>query len=204
LLRPGLLNGISQVLIKCCAPGVPDVYQGCETFDFSLVDPDNRRPVDFAWRPSVLAALDAWAAADPAGCCDALLDEIGDGRLKLYVTSRVLRHRAQRPHLYASGHYVPVRAAGPRRASVVAFARRYAEQAVLVVAGRHFVSLPSPTGATTWEATSIRVPATLGGPWVDVLSGRVHAPVRAGRSLMLSIGEVFAHLPFALLELRKE
>ena len=118
----GIYNSLSQLVIKMTAPGVPDFYQGTELWDLQLVDPDNRRPVDYDRRRKILAALNS--CASPGGdCADQLLAHRADGRVKLFVTTRGLAARGEWRDLYEHGDYVPLRTAGPRRECLFAFAR---------------------------------------------------------------------------------
>ncbi|WP_027580401.1 malto-oligosyltrehalose synthase [Bradyrhizobium sp. Ai1a-2] len=129
----GALNSLSQLTLKATLPGVPDFYQGTEFWDFSLVDPDNRRPVDFAARASALAAL---ATPDWAQ----LVREWPDGRLKLAWTRHLLRLRSELPDVFTQGNYLPLETSGPHRDHVVAFARQWERDAVIVVAAKSFAS----------------------------------------------------------------
>jgi (1->4)-alpha-D-glucan 1-alpha-D-glucosylmutase len=170
--RYGWSNSLSQKLLQLTMPGVPDVYQGCELWDDSLVDPDNRRPVDFETRRAMLARLDE---GPPPG-----LDETGAA--KLLVVSRALRLRRDRPEAFAS--YTPLLATGPAADHVVAFDRGGA----VTVATRLPVRLDRHGG---WRDTDLRLPP---GDWVDVLTGTHH---RAGPPLRLS--DLLARYPVALL-----
>src|SRR5437868_12035227 len=122
----GAVNSLAQLLLKLTAPGVPDLYQGTEDWDFSLVDPDNRRPADFARRqkrlpgPTVRDALDRWR----------------DGAVKTAIIARSLALRRSLPELFAAGNYEPVIAEGPMADHVIAFVRRHAGDAVLIVVPR--------------------------------------------------------------------
>jgi (1->4)-alpha-D-glucan 1-alpha-D-glucosylmutase len=122
--RAGMLNSLSQTLLKTTAPGVPDFYQGTELWNFTLVDPDNRRPVDYALRREMLASLREVGDGDVTEFVDGLLERPEDGRVKMYVTARALNFRRGRAELFSRGAYVPLRAAGRRADSVVAFARK--------------------------------------------------------------------------------
>jgi (1->4)-alpha-D-glucan 1-alpha-D-glucosylmutase len=126
--RPGLLDSVTQALLKATAPRVPDFYQGSERWPFDLVDPDNRHPVDVTLRSRLLESLEAVPAGTVAGAAS-LLERIEDGRLKLLVTSRALRFRRQRRELFARGAYHPLRARSPREELVAAFARQAEGQA---------------------------------------------------------------------------
>jgi (1->4)-alpha-D-glucan 1-alpha-D-glucosylmutase len=120
----GALGGLSQTLLRLTTPGVPDLYQGCEWWDFSLVDPDNRRPVDYAARAR---ALDGAAPAP-------LLQQWRDGRVKQYLIARLLDDRRKRPDLFAEGEYRPLQLAGPASKQWLAFARILGADALLVLA----------------------------------------------------------------------
>ena len=143
----GLLNALAQVLLKLTSPGVPDLYQGAELWDFSLVDPDNRRPVDYRRRRELLASLpDPARPASPAVIRE-LLASPADGRLKLLLTSRLLHLRRQRPELFAEGGYQPLTAAGEHGEHLCAFIRQWREQRLLVATGRWFATM---VAAASW------------------------------------------------------
>src|SRR5205085_10481475 len=124
----GLFNSLAQTLLKITAPGVPDTYQGTELWDFSLVDPDNRRPVDYERRREMLRELRANVEASGRRLPELtreLLARKEDGRIKLYVTYRALHCRREDPRLFTIGEYLPVEAAGPRQEHVFGFVRRH-------------------------------------------------------------------------------
>ncbi|GAA0726043.1 malto-oligosyltrehalose synthase [Dactylosporangium roseum] len=166
----GWSNSLGQKLVQLTMPGIPDVYQGTELWENSLVDPDNRRPVDFGELRDMLAALDAGTVRPPVDV---------SGAAKLLVVSRALRLRRSRPSLFQ--RYQPVRATGEGASHVVAFDRGGA----LTVATRLPVGLAARGG---WGRTELKLP---GGDWTDVLTGR---PV-AGPGL----AELLATYPVALL-----
>ena len=125
----GALNSLSQTLLKLTSPGVPDIYQGQELWDYSLVDPDNRRPVDFAVRQRDLAELLARSnSPDSLGLCSELLQTYRDGRSKLWVTMRALNFRRQHKELFRSGAYIPLEASRGKEEHVVAFARIHGDR----------------------------------------------------------------------------
>jgi (1->4)-alpha-D-glucan 1-alpha-D-glucosylmutase len=198
----GLYNSLSQTLLKLTVPGVPDLYQGTEVWDFSLVDPDNRRPVDYERRAALLSEIAA-AAANPAQrgeLARALLASMTDGRIKLYLTWAALELRREREALFALGEYLPLRASGPASEHVVAFARRHGDDALVVAAGRLFAALDAaarPPVGPVWEETALDAPTA--GEWVNLLTGeRVSTRDEAGAP-RLAAAEVFATLPWALL-----
>jgi (1->4)-alpha-D-glucan 1-alpha-D-glucosylmutase len=204
----GALNALAQQLLKLAAPGVPDLYQGTELWDFSLVDPDNRRPVDFARRRAALEAL--LATRVPEAMVRELLATWPDGRVKLWLTHRALRLRRELPTLFAEGAYLPVPVEGPRAAHVVAFARRAAARWALVVVPRLPARLlgvtddwsPPPAlgvPAASWADTRLVLPAEAPRRWQDQLAARPVEAAVAPDGLVLAVGEVLAPFPVGLL-----
>jgi (1->4)-alpha-D-glucan 1-alpha-D-glucosylmutase len=203
LILPGIYNSLAQVLIKTTAPGVPDFYQGTELWDLTLVDPDNRRPVDFELRRRMLGDLRARAAADAPALIADLIAHPGDGAIKLLVTERALDHRRRNRAVYDTGSYIPLTADGSRRAHALAFARVQGQTASITVTGRFFSVLgaaeSAPLGEAIWGDTRIPLDRALPrGAWRDVLSGRVvRGAGEDGGTLRLA--EVFTDLPVAIL-----
>jgi (1->4)-alpha-D-glucan 1-alpha-D-glucosylmutase len=152
----GALNGLSLALIKYASPGVPDLYQGSELVELTLVDPDNRRPVDFARRERLLAEFEA--LADPAPLAAAARD----GRAKSWVIWRLLQLRKRLPDLFRDGGYAPLEATGGRAGHVVAFARTHASGTLIAVAGRLYLKMIGEAGALpvgeAWADTAIALP----------------------------------------------
>jgi len=189
----GALNSLAQTLLRCAAPGIPDLYQGAEFWDFSLVDPDNRRPVDWAAREASLAA-----EGDPA----ALLPQWRDGRVKQAIIARALALRAAQPALFAEGTYLPLAASGESAAHVLAFARHHADHTIIVVTTRLATRLLGDATIPTvpsavWDGTELPLPRHINGSgWRDVLTGSVFA----GAVESLPVGAILARLPVALLE----
>lgn len=132
----GALNALSQTLLKIASPGVPDFYQGTELWTFSLVDPDNRQPVDFGKRAALLEALREEEAGGRAALAGKLLAGWKDGRVKLYLTYKALSLRRSSKKLFDEGEYTPVEAVGARRRHVCAFIRRLENSWVLAAAPR--------------------------------------------------------------------
>ena len=202
--RAGMYNSLAQTLLKITSPGVPDFYQGAELWDFNLVDPDNRRPVDFAKRRASLASLATDDEGDLTELVSRLVANPQDGRIKLYLTSRALRFRRARQALFAEGDYLPLTARGQKESHVIAFARAAANQTAVVVTGRFFTRLGDlrqpPTGSGVWGESVVEMDhASAAGTYRDVFTGRL---IRAESELPLA--QVFAHLPVALLERVKE
>ena len=199
----GMLNSLSATLLKLASPGVPDIYQGNELFDFSLVDPDNRRAVDYRLREArlaSLAAIDDPQAPDRGARIRALFDVPFDGRTKLFVVRKALALRRQKPALFAYGDYRALRAQGTHAARVVAFARAHEKQVIVAVAGHLFASLGVASGvvplAETWADTSVDLPALAAGTRIaNVLTSQTL--VADGNPIRLS--RLFTDFPGALL-----
>ncbi len=172
----GALNSLSLVLLKYGSPGVPDLYQGNELMDLSLVDPDNRRPVDYEKRARWLGDLDARAQqGEPAEFVRQLAAAPHDGHAKLWLTRRLLALRAEQPMLFSLGGYSALQARGDQAAHVIAFARKQENTSLVVIAGRLFHGLdvangisgsgptrPLPLGAEAWGQTFVAMPG-----WAD-------------------------------------
>jgi (1->4)-alpha-D-glucan 1-alpha-D-glucosylmutase len=193
LARIGLVNSLAQTTLKLAAPGAPDTYQGCELWDFSLVDPDNRRPVDYAARRELLRSLDG---ADTR----TLFDSAEDGRIKLLVTQRLLAARREHPGLFSQGEYTPLRVAGALGEHVFAFLRRHEGHSALVAVTRLPASLADghgrlALGTATWQDARLTLPEGSATTWHDVLTGRsLH--VESGG---LKLADVLGELPVAVL-----
>jgi (1->4)-alpha-D-glucan 1-alpha-D-glucosylmutase len=169
----GLYGALSQTLLKLTSPGVPDIYQGQELWDFSLVDPDNRRPVDFARRRKMLARLGKDVGRNERSLLSlarGLAQTPRDPRLKLLVTWRVLQFRRRHADLFRLGEYVPLEVSGPRAGHVCAFAREYASPSA---AGRKMAIVIAPcliAGLTPSSADSPAAPPPIGAAvWADTL-----------------------------------
>jgi (1->4)-alpha-D-glucan 1-alpha-D-glucosylmutase len=197
----GALNSIAVTLLKLASPGVPDIYQGQEGVVLSLVDPDNRRPVDFAHGARELDVLQAIAGEDdPAASVAALFAAPGDGRAKRWVTWRALQLRSSLPRLFEQGDYVPLAVSGARAAHVVAFLRRAGDDVLVVACGRLFARLGPAPGTLPvgggWQGSDIALPDYAAALTLrDALTGRSIRP--AGN--LLALDRVFDVLPFSLL-----
>jgi (1->4)-alpha-D-glucan 1-alpha-D-glucosylmutase len=204
--RHGVWNSLSQLALKVGAPGVPDFYQGTELWDFSLVDPDNRRPVDYARRRALLAEVDAALA----GGCESrrrlaaqLMGDPADDRLKLLVTSELLRFRRSRREVFDEGEYLPLRAAGSRTEHLFAFARRAGARLAIVAVPRLVVTLApggsAPVGESVWGDTLLPT-AGHAGPFRDVLTGTTIQVVAWAGGPHVRAAELFGVLPVAVIE----
>lgn len=193
ILPAGLLNALSQTVIRCLAPGVPDTYQGTELWDFSLVDPDNRRPVDFEFRRRWLRGIDEQAAHNRREFVRQVSRNRMDGRIKLFATAESLRLRRELNELFHSGEYSPLHATGLRADHVFAFSWRTGRHGVIAAVPRLTQNLPGD--ASRWEATSIPLPAEwVGQAWSNRFTG-----VAGTLGDHLTAQELFADFPVALL-----
>src|SRR5213594_531528 len=154
IARLGAINSLTQILLKLTSPGVPDIYQGNEIWDDSLVDPDNRRPVDYNLRRQMLDML-------PTATPDELMQAWPDGRIKLFLTQRVLRFRREQADLFQSGDYLPLRASGTFADCCVSFARRLVNKWIVVIAPRLSSRVGFPPIGELWKDTAIEFLETL-------------------------------------------
>ncbi len=186
----GAVNGLTQLVLRLTMPGVPDLYQGTEFWDFSLVDPDNRRPVDFGARDAALGMAPAEA-----------MPTWTDGRVKQAILARLLSLRARVPAPFLGGTYTPLKVDGPAADHVVAFTRSAGEQTVIVAVTRLPYGLcrdapltqPVPP-ASVWDGTTVRLPRLGGRAGTDILAG---GDLTLGDGL--AAGSLFAALPVAVL-----
>jgi (1->4)-alpha-D-glucan 1-alpha-D-glucosylmutase len=197
--RCGMINSLSQTLLKLTAPGVPDTYQGTEYWDLSFVDPDNRRPVDFAERRRALAAIRAAEAADRRGLLADLLAHWEDGRIKLFLTHKLLQFRRSHQALFADGAYVPLHGAGAMSERVCAFARRSQGVWAAALAPR-LIAAAVFRGATPlaefWGTGEVVLPPGAPRRWRDLLSG---TEVEATAENRLPLARIFQTFPVSLL-----
>jgi len=197
----GMINSLAQLVLKIASPGVPDFYQGSEVWNLNLVDPDNRRPVDFAGLERAFAGARSNIANVPRSVAASLLARWEDGQVKQFVTAAGLRLRRSEADLFLKGTYTGLAAAGDKSAHVIACARRFEGSTALVAVPRlvtelcGFDSGKLPLGAATWGETHLVLPREFYGThWTNVFSG---ADLTAERSIPLA--ELFEHFPVALL-----
>ncbi|HEY7139129.1 MAG TPA: malto-oligosyltrehalose synthase [Methylomirabilota bacterium] len=204
IAEAGMDNSLAQTLLRLIAPGVPDTYQGTETWDLSLVDPDNRRPVDYGRLRAGLRAVRETLAgpeADRGELVRSLLATKADGRIKLYVTHQALDQRRRHPALFSEGAYLPLEAGGPRAEHVLAFRRALAGDTVLVAVPRFLarLRLPGPPVGAVWAGTRLELPEPAPRLYRNVLTGeRLEVETRDGRP-GLPLEALFAIFPMALL-----
>ncbi len=195
----GILNSLAQTLVKFTVPGVPDIYQGTELWDLSMVDPDNRRPVDYEKRFQLLQDLREKSASDPIALLDGLLQTCADGRIKLYLIHQLLQARQSHRELFLRGSYQKLPVAGSLKQHVIAFGRELGDQHLIAIAPRLTASLVKPgefpLGEQVWYETRIQPPSddAIQG-WRDLITGQVLEP---GETLWLR--DALRTFPVALL-----
>jgi (1->4)-alpha-D-glucan 1-alpha-D-glucosylmutase len=206
VLPAGLCNALSQALIKMTAPGIPDFYQGTELWDFTLVDPDNRRPVDYSLRIRLLRELQqqcAQAGDNRRGLCRELADSYLDGRIKLYVIKTALNFRRDERDLFRQGIYLPVEGEGTKHEHVCAYGRWLEPRAAITVIPRLGTTLlvDKRIPADAWGDTSILLPAQLTArSYRNLFTGESYAVDTSGGRAKLWLRDLLRDFPVALLE----
>jgi (1->4)-alpha-D-glucan 1-alpha-D-glucosylmutase len=189
IARFGAINSLSQTLLKLTSPGVPDIYQGNELWVFSLVDPDNRRPVDYKLRREMLSCLKSSAPEE-------LLQNWPDGRIKMFLTQRLLQFRNTHIELFRDGNYTPLRATGTFADSCISFAREHDGQWVVVLAPRLSSRIGFPPIGERWQDTVVALPEKLRLDRAqEIFTGREVSL----KDRQLNVGEAMSILPFAIL-----
>jgi (1->4)-alpha-D-glucan 1-alpha-D-glucosylmutase len=197
----GACNALSQLVVKLALPGVCDVYQGTELWDFSLVDPDNRRPVDYEHRRTLLQGLDENGDGSERLCTSLRLGW-RSGAIKLYMTARGLRARRDDPELFVDGDYLPLAVVGANAAHVLAFARRFGDRWAIAIVPRLTTQLCRPplfpVGPDVWGDTAVVLPANAPDAWHDVMCSASRTAV----DHTIPVGTVLDGLPVSLLTSR--
>ena len=196
----GAVNSLAQVVLKTASPGVPDFYQGSEMWDLSLVDPDNRRPVDYARRSEALDAMLRFAAVQGAmAVCRDVAETLEDGRIKLWTTHRALATRAETPEVFRRGEYVPLGTGKTYAQHVIAFLRRLGDTCVLVAVPRFACTLmhhhPELPVGKAWGSGEMFVEQCTGHRFVNVFTGEELIVPEDGR---VRLSQIFANFPVAM------
>jgi (1->4)-alpha-D-glucan 1-alpha-D-glucosylmutase len=189
IIRFGAINSLTQTLLKLTSPGVPDIYQGNEIWDHSLVDPDNRRPVDYDLRRQMLESL---SSATPGE----LMKTWPDGRIKLFLTQRLLRFRREHGDLFRHGEYLPLHTSGTFAECCVSFVRRLDDNWIAVIAPRLSSRIGFPPIGEAWQDTEIQLPETFS--LKDAHDLFTCQPIRH-RKRQVAVRDVFSVLPFAVI-----
>lgn len=197
IAQGGIFNSLSQLLIKMTAPGVPDIYQGNELWDFHLVDPDNRRPVDFAQRQDMLADIQR-QEDHLLALISALRAHPEDGKIKMFMLHRLLKTRKKNQALFQDGDYIPLKTEGACKDHIIAFARKNQETCGIVVATRFSAKMTYerewPLGKETWKDTAILLPEGFPSGGRDIFTDQEHL-----LESKIHIGKVLHALPVSLL-----
>ena len=210
--RIGMLNSMSQTLLKLTCPGVPDLYQGTELWDLSLVDPDNRRPVDYSGRAEILKAMQTWPKSGDGliTCVHNLVSRMSDGRIKMYLTWRTLNLRKENPKLFTDGDYVPLEIQGPKAKHLVAFMRSMEDQKLIVVVPRLCANLLDaqrrlPAGSYLWGDTRVEVGreevanGSQNRTYRNIFTAKTLDPESSGQEGSLPASALFEDFPVAAL-----
>src|SRR5881392_4043468 len=189
IARLGAINSLTQTLLKLTSPGVPDIYQGNEIWDYSLVDPDNRRPVDYNRRREMLAEL-------PGAVPNELMRAWPDGRIKMFLTQRISQFRRQHVELFQHGEYLPLTPSGTFAECGVSFARELEDQWIIVIAPRLSSHVGFPPIGESWQDTTLEIPETLPLAHAHDLFTCRPIPVQGRR---LKLADALSVLPFAMI-----
>ncbi len=186
---PGMWNSLSETILKCTSPGVPDIYQGTDLWDLSLVDPDNRRPVNYDIRSEALASLNNSSPEE-------LIADWKSGRIKLDVIRRLLRFRREEAAFFRQADYLGLEVSGRHADHCVAFLRSNPGKQLLVIISRLTASMGDNLTGRAWEDTIIHLPDLQGGcQWHDILTGTV---LENDHGNQLPVGSMLKHYPFAV------
>lgn len=196
----GLINSLAQTLIRCAAPGIPDTYQGTEVWDYSLVDPDNRRPVDYEVRIAELEKLERISSQSPADRIKTLTSELDSGGIKMYVTAQALRLRRDRPELFMNNNYHPLVVTGVQANNLFAYLRSCPTGAALVAVPRLTAGLEQRVHHAAELRVALEAAIALHPDWTD----KTWKNVFTGEDVVcnsgqLSASQLFRHFPVALL-----
>ncbi|MDG5798805.1 malto-oligosyltrehalose synthase [Marinilabiliaceae bacterium ANBcel2] len=176
----GIFNSLSQLVLKTTCPGIPDIYQGTELWDLTLVDPDNRRHVDYALRNILLRSMIDRQMRDPEVFLDGLMNERENGYIKLWLTHRMLHYRKENSHLFMYGEYIPLTVKGKYQNHILAFARHYNRSWHVTIVPVFLVSLNKsaddvvPPGELDWKDTSVLLPKEAPDDWENIFTGEEH------------------------------
>jgi (1->4)-alpha-D-glucan 1-alpha-D-glucosylmutase len=198
----GMINGLSQALIKVAAPGVADFYQGSELWDLRLVDPDNRGPIDFTSRAGTLKEIAGAEAETSESLLRSMLDRWCDGRIKLFLIWKALRFRRDHASLFHEGEFLPLQAAGCNARNVLSFIRRARSKSVLVTLPRWLSQLPPGRQALQfdWCDTRVVLPPGLPQRWRNTLTRGEVQCLNQNTGACVFARDLFRQFPVALLE----
>ncbi len=194
----GILNSLSQALVKITSPGVPDFYQGSEFWDLNLVDPDNRRPIDYEIRTWLFRELKSREVEDRLKLIQELISTSDDGRIKLFLIYKALSARQKYRHIFENGDYIPIVTGGKYKENIIAFAWKHKPHWAITIVPRFLAGVVNqdqwPLGKNVWEDTHIVLPEGAPSLWRNAITG-----AQLKYPDLLSIGEAFEHFPSAFL-----
>lgn len=197
----GIFNSLSQAALKITCPGVPDFHQGTELWDLNLVDPDNRRPIDFQKRKGILEDIKTKGRQDILGLIDELLLNKEDARIKLFLIYRLLKARKEKYALFQNGAYAPLETNGPYKDNIISFMRIYQNSRAIVIVPRFFCSLIKegqlPLGESVWRDTFVSIPEDNTGVYCDAITN-----LKLNGSEKLLVGEALRYFPGSILILQ--
>ena len=196
----GIVNSLTQLAIKCCSPGIPDIYRGTEVWDLSLVDPDNRTPVDFGSLSKNLNEINELWRMNPLETVRQLYRDAPDGRIKLLLTSILLNERKANPDLFLYGDYIPAETGGKYGSNIIGFVRKHKDSRLACILPLHSGYLSSKEdgehfSSINWRDSHITLPEDINCTWQDIITGRTFD---AGGEI--PAGELFNGMPFAVLK----
>ena len=194
----GMVNGLSQTLLKIAAPGVPDFYQGSELWDLRLVDPDNRGPIAFDKRAAALHSIANSDAADSGQALRDLIEHWHDGRIKLYLIWKAIRFRRDHADLFRDGEFVPLQSAGSYSSNVTAFLRRQGTSWALAAVPRWLSQVPAKwKGEFNWGDTKIMLPSDSPAHWNNILTRTTLASKNEAAGPHVMVNDLFQKFPVA-------
>lgn len=204
--QAGMLNGLAQTLLKLTCPGVPDLYQGTELWDLSLVDPDNRRAVDYSRRTQILKEMEKWPQSgdELKTCVRDLTADMSDGRIKAYLTWKTLNLRKQVPGVFLQGEYRPLKILGTKAMHLLAFKRCHKENELIVVVPRlcaKIIGNDNPQiSRDWWKDTQVEIGANIGkNIYRNIFTGELQEGQDFQQKTVLPAAPLFANFPVALL-----
>ena len=193
----GIINSLSQLLLKFTCPGIPDVYQGCEMWDLSLVDPDNRRPVDYTKRQNALSDFDNYE--DQGRLLEKLWENKNNGAVKLWLTHQLFNLRKNNVALFAEGNYIPLKIEGIYKSNILAFARIHKQSVIVTAVPLNTATLCKEQDKDffelDWGNTRVILPEGLNGEWENLISGN-----REKFQHKITLEGLFKNLPVAVLQ----
>ncbi|WP_018614231.1 malto-oligosyltrehalose synthase [Segetibacter koreensis] len=197
----GIINSLAQVMLKFTCPGIPDVYQGTELWDFSLVDPDNRRPVNYGERQRLMEELEAQADEQHENLMYHLWENRYNGKIKLWLVHKLLKERKQNAQLFSKGDYVPLVVEGELKENVLAFARKYQQTWYVIAVPLHLASVSTQQGkeafSINWYNTRLILPAEAPSAYEHLFS-----KTKGNHEKGIAVKEIFKSLPLAVLKLQ--